>query len=95
MGITLSNNSINALSKALVIFRKSITDELNTEEKDDYENLVNITNKIIKKYNSGDISGLKQSLGGFSRKLSDSFSQWPPEVKELTYCIEQLEKEIL
>lgn len=83
------------IENSLMIFRETISNQLNADEREDYENLAAITDKILNNYKNNNLSELKKCLGGFFRKVSDSYSKWPIQFMALNAAIESLSKEIL
>ena len=91
----MKSEIIIEVEKALNVFRGAITDSLSIEEKQDFENLAAITDKILQTHEENNINELKETLGGFTQKVSDSYSKWPEQFKGLSAAIRALEKEII
>jgi hypothetical protein len=86
---------INKLSDALKDYRQAITRTSDTQAKEDYLRLAQITEKVVMALRSEDIAQVKLGVLSFSRQVSDSFSMQPPEFKALATCVAEIRKIVM
>lgn len=91
----IDSKSITQLFDALQAYRKAIGRAASQEEKDDYENLAVITEKLIDALKSNDVDAAKILILAFSREVSDSFSKQPPEFGEISLGVTKISKQIM